>query len=270
MAAEYPTDPVEAFMNTGNNVFAPDNIESLRDNCRMPTAHVTDLQRIADDRRGTLAIWDAPDAEASSWIDRYVVSVDVGGRATSSDWSVIAVIDRGTEAGQKPRIAAQWRGHIDHDILAEYAAAIGHAFGDALLVVESNTLESGSTQGETGLSILAALTDSYPNLYHREIFDTDGATPQWRVGFHTNRATKALVVTTLIAAVRDAAYIERSSEALNEMSVFEYKSSGATGARRGFHDDIVMTRAIGLYVASRMTPPTQRRPIRPVGTFIGW
>ncbi len=258
MAAEYPTDPIEAFMNSGENVFLHDDIEALRPACSVATGAISSLARIAADRRGELEIWDTPPDDVDRWIDRYVVSVDVGGRSPSADWSVIAVIDRGTAAGDTPRLVAQWRGHIDHDILAQYAADIGHAYGDALLVIESNSLESSGAQGETGLSLLAALADSYPNLYHREAFDKDGASPQWRVGFHTNRATKSLALTALIAAIRDRAFIERSAEALHELSVFEYKRGGVVGARRGYHDDIVMTRAIALYVASRMSPPALR------------
>lgn len=270
MAAEYPTDPVEAFMNTGENVFFQDQIESMRPDCRKATARPEPLAEITGDRRGQLEVWSPPAEDADRWTDRYVVSVDVGGRSPSADWSVITVIDRGTDSTARPEVAAQWRGHIDHDILADYAATIGHIYGDALLVIESNTLESSGAQGETGLSLLASLADRYPNLYHREVFDKDGASPQWRVGFHTNRATKSLVLTALIAAVRDGAYIERSVDALRELSVFEYKHGGAVGARRGFHDDIVMTRAIGLYIASRLEPPARRVDAITIDTTASW
>ena len=69
-----------------------------------------------------------------------------------------------------------------------------------------------------------------------------------RIGFHTNMATKQLVITTLIAEVRDGTYVERDNEACNELLSYERRPNGSYGARRGYHDDILMTRAIGLYV----------------------
>ena len=73
-----------------------------------------------------------------------------------------------------------------------------------------------------------------------------------RPGFQTNVATKQMVVYNLIAWVRDGRYIERDNEAVNELSWFELKPNGTSyGAMRGRHDDLVMTRAIGLWVIAQ-------------------
>ena len=95
-----------------------------------------------------------------------------------------------------------------------------------------------------------------PNLYRRRALDSATHALENRVGFHTNRQTKALVIGHLISLVRDSAYIERDTEACNELAVYERDPSGRYTARHGCHDDILMTRAIGLWVASQM-------PLRP-------
>ncbi|MCM1504889.1 MAG: hypothetical protein NC127_06815 [Muribaculum sp.] len=262
MAAEYPTDDVEAFANTGNGVFDINHVDRLRSLCReapmrgeLAVGAVTgigalDVKGFVEDAKGALSVWKTP-AEGVSGRGRYVVAVDVGGRSAASDYSVIAVIDRFGEGGL-PEVAAQWRGHIDHDLLAWKAASIASWYCGALLVIESNTLETEHTDGDPSLYILTQLSDVYRNLYYRESGNHAGGL---RVGFHTNRATKSLVICHLIGLVRESAYIERDAAACDEMVVYECGSTGVFGAKAGYHDDILMTRAIGLYVASTMPPP---------------
>lgn len=264
MAAEYPTDDVEAFANTGSSVFPAECVAELAKGCMLPLCLsevlcnsddmwlLGQLQEIADDGRGTLSVWKLPDSGSENYRNRYVVAVDVGGRSDKSDYSVILVLDS-SPCGGVPEVVAQWRGHCDHDILTKRAALMDRWYGEALLVVESNTLESSGSDGETGLSLLAELAENYPNMYHRECYDREYSAdlPGIRVGFHTNRATKSLIITNLIAMVREGAYVERDAGMINELSVFEYKVNGSTGAKDGCHDDRLMTRAIALHVARR-------------------
>lgn len=260
MHAEYPTTPAEAFASTGNNIFRGDSIENIRKFCRPPlmvgdlhgTKSVGEeaLDRIhfVADPSGHMKIWSAPSTDRQLMTDRYVVAVDIGGRSPSSDWSVIAVFDRGAiPSGGKIEVVAQWRGHLDHDLIAWKAAVIARWYRNALLVIESNTLETDNIGGEPSLSILSEICDTYTNLYYRT--GIDGNEP--RIGFHTNRATKTMVINRLIAMIRDDGYIERDDMACDELTVYQQKGTGF-GALDGNHDDIVMTRAIGLYVASEL------------------
>ncbi|MBD5379142.1 MAG: hypothetical protein HDR74_04505 [Bacteroides sp.] len=64
-----------------------------------------------------------------------------------------------------------------------------------------------------------------------------------------------MAVSRLIALVRETGYVERDSDALDEMMVFR-KIGGGFGAADGYHDDIVMTRAIGLLIVTDMPQPT--------------
>ena len=256
MQAEYPSNDTEAFTCTGRNIFSLDSIEQLRTHCT-PPAFVGELVgntvvgeeslqniRFVADQQGKLQVWKKPIEGASS--SRYIVAVDIGGRSASSDYSVIAVIDRGEV---HPEVVAQWRGHIDHDILTWKSAQIARWYGNALLVIESNTLESANC-GENSLYTLSQLNGVYHNLYRRPRLAQMTDTLDSRIGFHTNRATKSLIITHLIAMVRDCGYVERCNEACNELTTYEQLPNGSYAAKLGNHDDILMTRAIALYVAS--------------------
>ena len=273
MASEFPTDDVEAFAHTGLRVFDVERLAEMRsadcvivprtgdmvaDTPKGPDSLTT--SRFAQFAGGLMKVWHEPATDAAG-SDRYVVTVDIGGRSAKADWSVIHVLDRGEPGSSTLTTAAQWRGHIDHDLLAWKAAQVAQWYGDALLVVESNTLETHArdhhVDGDQSTYILEEICDSYPNLYRR-----DGG--QW--GFHTNTATKPQVISTLVECVRDGILVERDPECVDEFGAYERRPNGSFGAITGKHDDMLMTRAIGLYVATRrMDPvvaPTVFSPLR--------
>lgn len=254
MQAEFPTTDTEAFAATGRGVFAATAVERLRLDCREPliTGDIDSRGLPAADPAGDMKFWELPCDRAD-----YVVAVDIGGRSLKSDWSVIAVVRRGD--GDTPhRVVAQWRGHTDHDRLADKSAAIARLYNEALLIVESNTLECETDGGaDSNLFVLSRLAEKYKNLYRRESLDANGR-PSQRYGFHTNRSTKAALIAGLIEAVRDGSYTERDNAACNELLTYEQRQNGSYGARQGFHDDILMTRAMALHAL-------HRAPARPSG-----
>lgn len=260
MKAEYPTDDVEAFTNSARSVFDPEAVERLREDCREPlaTGEVTGREakgpealrdvHFTPDATGRLKIWEMPQSGGERPAD-YVAAVDVGGRGASADWSVIAVMRM--RAFERPEVVAQWRGHCDHDLLGWKAAAIARFYNGALLVIESNSLET-ATEGPSQY-ILEELNAVYRRLYVRR--SRDAATRdrnETRVGFHTNRATKSVIITGLISMVRDGGYVERSATACNEMATYRQQPSGVYEATPPAHDDVLMTRAIALYVIASM------------------
>ena len=123
--------------------------------------------------------------------------------------------------------------------MAWKAAQIARFYDNALLVFESNSIECDLMVGDT---LLRSIAMKYPHLYYR---DNDKSKP----GFHTNVRTKNEAISNLIAYIRDKGYIERDVNAINEMINYEILPNGRSyGARKGCHDDILMTRAIGLQV----------------------
>lgn len=245
--AEFPLHDTDAFMANEFNVFDAFQIENLRANCnagaeRGGLAGTPPLFTPA--ANGRLAVWRHPEPGCA-----YVAAVDVGGRSASSDWSVIAVLShpRGSDL---PEVVAQWRGHIDHDLLADKAIEMARYFNNALLVVESNTLE---TDGSNAY-VLEEMARKYRNMYIRRTFDTRSGRTTKHLGFHTNRSTKPMLIGNLIAAVRCGAYIEHDSEACNEMLNYRRNPDGSFGVESPLHDDILMTRAIGLFVIATEHP----------------
>lgn len=279
MASEFPSDDVEAFVNSGNNVFDTNQVDALKPSCRPPRV-IGDVYADADNGKdalknlrfkaggmGQLWIWAQPEEDTEEIIThRYLTVVDVGGRSAKADWSVIVVFDRlfMIEGGQ-PVVVAQWRGHCDIDQLAWRAAQIAAYYNKALLVIESNTLETHDrerqVEGDQSQYILNQIKDVYPNLYARRQSEEEirQGIPR-KYGFHTNVATKPMIISTLVKAVREKMYVERDEQTLDEMKVYERKQNGAYGAAIGYHDDLLMTRAIGLHVCFMEMPRPQTVP----------
>lgn len=267
MASEYPSDDEEAFVHSGARVFDKHKVEILRKACRPPkfTGDVyadsdtgekaLENLRFSADSQGLLCIWNMPDTEPDETItDRYLTVVDVGGRSKKSDFSVIVVFDRLFMAdGDKPEVVAQWYGHIDIDLLAWKAAQIAAFYDDSLLVIESNTLETHDrerqVEGDQSQFILNQIKAIYPNLYARKQSEeeiTEGFPRKY--GFHTNVATKPMIISNLVKVIRQSLYIERDQRCLDEYITYERKPNGSYGAIIGKHDDLLMTRAIALHI----------------------
>lgn len=267
MAAEYPSDDVEAFAHSGERVFDRYKVEELRKGCRTPM-YIGDIYadgdegdeafdnlRFAEDRQGLLWIWDLPDDDSDEVItDRYLTVVDVGGRSRKADYSVIVVFDRlYMMDGDKPVVAAQWYGHIDMDLLAWKAAQIAAFYDNSLLVIESNTLETHDRErqvdGDQAGYILNLIKESYPNLYERRQSEEEirEGMPK-KYGFHTNIKTKPMVISSLVKCIRDRLYVERDERCVDEFLTYEKRPNGSFGAIIGRHDDLLMTRAIGLHI----------------------
>lgn len=278
MASEYPSDDIEAFVHSGARVFDKYRVESLRQSCTKPstrgeidTTGATDIssKNITDNKRremlhnviftpipsGGWTIWSLPQPDIDYSIrDRYVAVVDVGGRSSKADWSVIVVFDRAPMLdGEGPEVVAQWRGHTDFDILAWKAAMAAHLYNEALLVIESNTLETRDPDreidGDQSGFILNRLRDIYPNLYARRRSEVEVArgAPS-RYGFHTNMATKPMIIATLVKVIREGLYTEHDEACVDEYLAYERRQNGSFGAIAGCHDDLLMTRAIGLHI----------------------
>lgn len=278
MASEYPSDDVEAFVHSGARVFDKYQVEALRASCK-PPKYIGDVYgsgrkgseallnlKFAEDRQGLLWVWALPEIDKEIKItNRYLVVVDIGGRWKGADWSVIVVYDRlFMMEGGKPIVVAQWYGHIDMDLLAWKAAQIAAFYDNALLVIESNTAESHDKErnvdGDQSSYLLNQIKEAYDNLYARKQSEEDiiNKAPR-KYGFHTNSATKPMIISTLVEVIREGLYVERDERCLDEYLTYE-KIGNKFGAISGKHDDLLMTRAIGLHICfNEMDIPTERQ-----------
>lgn len=268
MASEYPSDDEEAFVHSGTMVFDKYLVKKFERSCR-PPRYIGDVDadaaegvkalsgiRFAEDAQGLLWLWAKPERDPECEVtDRYLTVVDVGGRSDKADWSVVVVFDRiNMMDGEPPAVVAQWYGHCDIDRLAWKAAQVAAYYNNSLLVIESNTLETHDRErqvegGDQSLYILNQISTLYPNLYARRQSEDEirQGLPR-KYGFHTNIATKPMVISTLVKVIREGLYTERDIRCLDEYLTYERKPNGAYGAIDGHHDDLLMTRAIGLHI----------------------
>lgn len=276
MATEAPVDPVDAFKNSGKMVFDQYNIDEMqrlykrepkyRANIVLPAQTIKSKRYYKEakikivDEGGLLKVWEEPNNEILKVKNRYLVSVDIGGRSVNSDYSVMTVIDRMgmiESINGVPRVVARWRGHARHDILAWLAAALAWWYDGAELVIESNTADrnrNSNTEGDHFGTIIEEISEYYDNLYMRRVGPEsvpDKVELKW--GFNTNVLTKGWCIDNMVAMVDEALWDEPDSECYKEMRIYERKDDNSTGNIEGKnnHDDVVMSTAIGLYVSMK-------------------
>lgn len=267
MKSEYPSTAEEAFQSTGARFFKEEYLHELRKGCLPPrmvgeivSKHTDGDKRLylsellfEEDPHGCLQMWEDVDRR-HTMRNRYLVTVDLGrGATTDADKTIACVWDRYWQrAGEDgyPEVVAEYAvNDSETDRLAWRVAQIAAYYNNALLVIESNTIDS--SREDRFRAVLDEIKDYYPNLYKRPVSNkTDvGNTGGFRYGWNTNHASKEEICSDLNWALREAMYVERNREAVDEMAIFERHTDGSLGAveRRGNHDDRVITRALGVH-----------------------
>jgi hypothetical protein len=287
MKQEYPSDDIEAFQDSGQPAFRSEDVEAMRKYCKLPIATgalvsdcdpatakikgrdkkaiLENIRFVADDEalealntpdenmrekaeRNRLRIWEYPLDELKVANQYLVVFDPQKGISESADWGVICVINRyWMQYGGKPEVVAEWRGKVDKDIAIWIAVQIAAYYNNALLAVESNTYDSDIKEDDSEF-IFDTVADYYNNLYCRTPADRIIEGIPAKYGFNTNRNTKPMLINNYVAVLREQSYIERNEGALNEARTYEQKRNGSFGAKNGKHDDMLMTRMIGLHI----------------------
>jgi hypothetical protein len=274
MKSEYPTTAEESFQSYSHTVFEPLLRTRARSNCIEPsfTGDITAdsvIQknalmniRLVENSNGNFLIWKYPEIFNDIKItNRYLVVVDIGGLSHKSDYSVISVFDRifvGDQRGAL-EVVARWRGHIDHDILAWKAAQIATFYENALLAIESNTIDSRDKKSEITYegnhfyTVIDEIAEDYSNMYVRSVETPDNLQTSKTVkyGFHTNKNTKYAAYDEARTAIREDRFIEYDNRAVDEMETLQYNQKGQIESAAGYHDDIIDTDAIGIYISEK-------------------
>ena len=278
MKSEYPSTADEAFQSTGARFFKEAYLHELQQGC-MPARLVgeivskhTDTDKrlylsdlsFVEDEHGHLKIWEDVD-RSRVMRNRYLVTVDLGRGATDdADKTIACVWDRYWQrAGEDgyPEVVAEYAvTESETDRLAWRIAQIAAYYQNALLVIESNTIDS--SREDRFRAVLDEIKEHYPNLYKRPVSNkTDvGNTGGFRYGWNTNHASKEEICSDLNWALREGMYVERNQEAVDEMAIFERHTDGSLGAveGRGNHDDRVITRALGVHFCyKKMDAPVE-------------
>ena len=170
----------------------------------------------------------------------YMISADVA-RGDGADYSAFLVFKLETM-----EIVAEYHGKVTLDFFSDLLNNTGREYGNCLMVVENNSV---------GFSALEKLKEKeYPNIYHsikstHEYIDPIQAQHATNAvaGFSTTNKTRPLIIAKLEEFVRNKLITTYSKRMLTEMTTFIWKN-GKPQAQRSYHDDLIMSCAIGCWV----------------------
>lgn len=268
MQEQFPSTADEAFVTSGRKAHHPLHIKQMEVFTKKPewigelyadaksgAEAINNSLEFKEIAKGEFFVWKKPDT-SRLYNHRYVVSLDIGGASAKADWSVIRVVDRlAMMNGGVPEFVATYRFHMDQDLTAWRAVQVAKWYCDALLVVESNSLNRFQTEGNFTTTVLDIIAHTYPNLYFRDDPDKIKEGIPTKYGFQTGK-NKSELVSTITTGLREMGFIERDQRMLDECGWYELKQDGSYGAIDGQHDDIYMSSAICLWVANRLPLPT--------------
>ncbi len=215
------------FNTSGETVFHADDIDRVRSVVQEPK------YRTGVDRN--LWIW-----ESYQPTNSYMISADVA-RGDASDYSAFLVFKLETM-----EIVAEYHGKITIDFFSELLFNTGKEYGNCLMVVENNSV---------GFSVLEKLREKeYPNIYYsikstHEYIDSVQAQHNNSAvaGFSTTNKTRPLIIAKLEEFIRNGLITTYSKRMLSEMTTFIW-NNGKPQAQRSYHDDLIMSCAIGCWV----------------------
>lgn len=235
---EYPNTPEEAFIKSGNPVFDVDALDQLP--VAPPVRGRLDILRrgvtspeFEPEPEGSLRIWEFPHPQGA-----YVIGADVAEGLEHGDYSCAYVISIRTA-----RVVACWHGHIPPDLFAERLTELGHFYNQALVGVEVNN------HGLTTCTVLQR-TMRYPRVYFRKTLDQRTKKPLQQIGWHTNKASKPLMIDELARTLREELILE-DEHCVGELKTYVRDEKGAMHGSP--YDDRVMSLAIANQMRAHQT-----------------
>ncbi len=293
---EYPASPEEAFLSSGKHVFSMSLVSRVMDQCRqtdpetfspdnpgpevgmlepsdwakrksprgmieVPLSPVWRPRQPPPFRRLTeeaWRVWEHPDpgsteGGAERLRGQYVVMLDPAeGEETASGENAfhgLTVINHRTR-----ELAAELQSRMDPDLIGVqlYLAAV--YWNNALLSVEKT--------GGYGLSILRQVHRDYkyPRIYRQKILDRAKDSPfEDRLGWDTNRATKALIEDGIKELVRKMPHVFKSFVIASQMTTYVKDPRGKTGPEADAFSDLLMSFGIGQQIAQEWPVPTEAK-----------
>ena len=173
----------------------------------------------------------------------YVIGCDTSGEGSDSNAAI--VVDNITSVD-----VASIHMNSDEDIYARQLYCLGKWYGkrnncsnDALIGVETNF----STHPQKELERL-----EYDHFYVREEEpDSFSGKIVKKFGFNTNKMTRPLMLSMLRTLVREKPHCLKDTILLTEALTFVKNEKGRPEAMKGKHDDMIMARAISIYIGGQ-------------------
>lgn len=221
------------FISSGQSVIDPQLIEYYRQ-----TFMKDPVEKRGPD--GNYWIWEYP-----NYSKDYMIVADVA-RGDGSDSSAFHVIE--VESCEQ---VAEYRGKPDTKTFGHMLLGAANDYNQALLVVENSNIGWATIQ--------VIIDNQYPNLFYMskdlkyvdvEAQMTNKFYAQERnmvPGFSTTSKTRPLIISKLDDYFRDKSVTVRSQRTLDELFTFIWSGQRAE-AMSGYHDDLVMSLSIALWV----------------------
>lgn len=252
---EYPINPQEAFISSGNCVFDKEIVinriqevskpikvgyfEYKYDDTMPAGKKITDIRWI-NDKNGYIEIYEVPN------IYKYCIGGDTAGEG--SDWFTGHVLNAKT--GKQ---VARLRHQMDEDLYVRQMYCLGYYYQyknqrtgvitPALMCIESNFSSFPNKE-------LVRL--GYSNMFVREKEDKYTGIMDKSYGFKTTSITRPVIIAELVKIVRDSVELINDKLTLEEMLTFVRNEKGRPEAQQGAHDDLVMGLAIAYYSRSQV------------------
>lgn len=228
---EYPSNPDEAFVGSGNPVFDLENIRRFRpERTEMFTIsarsrHAIDFIQVED---GPFHVWETPNDD-EHW--SYVVGCDPAQGEIHGDFTVATVV-----CVQTNQVVAVWRGKMDPDLFGfEVLPAIGWYYRHAVICPEVNN---------HGLTVLKALQRAgYQRIYTRRTVTKRYERPMESLGWLTTMGNKGWMIDECAAFLRETGNVPYDVMIAELRSYVRDERNRMGGSP---HDDCVMSLALAV------------------------
>lgn len=254
---EYPSNPDEAFVGSGNPVFDLENIRRFRpEGTETYTISAENRYRVdivqAED--GPFHVWETPNDE-DRW--SYVIGCDPAQGEIHGDFTVATVI-----CVQTNSVVAVWRGKMDPDVFGfEVLPAIGWYYRNAVICPEVNN---------HGLTVLKALQRSgYQRIYVRRTLTKRYERQMESLGWLTTMGNKGWLIDECAAFLRETPNVPYDVMIAELRSYVRDERNRMSGSP---HDDCVMSLALAVQAkkyAIKERVDTAGDPSKIRGSF-GW
>lgn len=280
---EYPSNPEEAFLCSGRGVFSGTMLHHIKQRMseyekknkpwtgdilinKTQYGYSNYTGKTIPSAGGYLTVYEKPDPEKC-----YAIGVDVSqglekdiGREKNSDYSSITVLcyggfnlkptDLPKKLGMDGEISpvyevANWYGLCDTDDLAYLVDFLAKKYNMANVGIE------GNGYGESTLKWLReALKYPKSRIYKSYDFNAAGRKQGTKLGWYTTQVTRPLLVTDLVAAIREDVLWMVSRAFSDEARTFIRSATGRAEAASGARDDKIFSTGIAVQVINRMEP----------------